>query len=75
VTAEVRFEDIRIVSASEVEVETQPGVKRRIVVCTYQYRDMPPRTLWIPREQYTKMGLVKAVSEDLKAVREPLKPT
>jgi len=72
---EIKWEDIKIWSTTEMEVFEKPGVSRKVIAVTYTYKDYPPRTVWIDKDKYTKENLLKLIQEDLKAViRGPVLP-
>jgi len=61
----IRWEDIRVLSAEEIEVYPAPEVVEKVISFTYVYKDYPPRTLFIPKAKYIKPEVLKMIEEDI----------
>ena len=57
---------------SETEIVTYPriGEERRQIAVTYVAPGYPPRTLFIPAEEYDEERVKKAILEDLKQLKK-----
>jgi len=71
----VKWEDVRIWTTTEMTVMPELGKSRQVIAVTYTYKDLPPRTVWIDKDQYTRENLLKMVQADVEAVmRGPILP-
>jgi len=69
------WDQVKIIASSEIAIQPQPGVTKKLVVVTYVVEGHPPRTLWVPAEEYTRDQLLKRIQQDLEeAVRGPVLP-
>ena len=69
------WDQVRIIASSEIAIQPQPGITKKLVVVTYVVEGHPPRTLWVPSEEYTRDQLLKRIQQDLEeAARGPVLP-
>lgn len=72
---QLTWDQVRIIASSEIAIQPQPGVTKKLVVVTYVVEGHPPRTLWVPSEEFTREKLLQRIQQDLEeAVRGPVLP-
>lgn len=69
-------EPLEIVILDEREIVTYPkiGEEARTIILTYRYADLPPRTLFIPKEEYTPERRAELIRIDVEKAKA-FKPT
>lgn len=68
--AEELPKEVQIIDIDEVTTYPRIGEAKKQVVVTYVAPGYPPRTLFIPKEEYSEEKLKELIIEDLKRLRE-----
>jgi len=65
-------EEVEWIILRRTELPTWPTPEKPVMVIavTYQANLMPPRTIYIPKEEWTQEEEDKRILEDIKAARE-----
>jgi len=72
---QLTWDQVKIIASSEIAIQPQPGITKKLVVVTYVAEGHPPRTIWVPAEEYTREKLLQRIQQDLEeAVRGPVLP-
>lgn len=61
--------EAKVLSEIETVLYPRPGEPQITMAVTYQVGDRPPRTVWIPKDEYSDQTLTKAIREDIEAAK------
>jgi len=61
--------EAKILSEISTVSYPRPGEPQLTMAVTYQVGDRPPRTVWIPKDEYSEARLAQAIREDIEAAK------